>query len=90
MGRWSRGKGQTVVLVLSEAVLVLSEAVIESAAVTRGFYHEGHRGHEGWMGKGTCREGGARESRECREWVRVMIFGRWRAGVSHGGAETLR
>jgi hypothetical protein len=53
MGRWSQGKGQTVVLVLSEAVLVLSEAVIESAAVTRGFYREGHRGHEEkWRGLG--------------------------------------
>ncbi len=64
MGRWSPGKGQTVVLVLSEAVLVLSEAVlvlseavIESGTCARGFYHEGHRGHEGWMGKGTWREG---------------------------------
>jgi hypothetical protein len=27
-------------------VLVLSEAVIDSGACARGFYHEGHRGHE--------------------------------------------
>jgi hypothetical protein len=27
-------------------VLVLSAAVIDSGAGARGFYHEGHRGHE--------------------------------------------
>jgi hypothetical protein len=27
-------------------VLVLSEAVIDPGACARGFYHEGHRGHE--------------------------------------------
>ena len=38
--------GQIIVLVLSAAVLVLSVAVIDSGACARGFYHEGHRGHE--------------------------------------------
>ena len=36
----------SVVLVLNEVVLVLSAAVLDSGAGARGFYHEGHRGHE--------------------------------------------
>ena len=35
-----------VVLVLNEVVLVLSAAVLDPATGARGFYHEGHRGHE--------------------------------------------
>ena len=36
--------GQVIFLLV--LVLVLSEAVIDSGACARGFYHEGHRGHE--------------------------------------------
>ena len=78
-------KGKPVVLVLSEAVLVLSEAVIDSGTCARGFLAKTRSSP-----RGIWRAGVARESRECREWVRVMIFGKWRAGVSHGGAETRR
>jgi hypothetical protein len=43
---WSRGKGQTIVLVLSAAVLVLSAAVIDSGACARWPLKEA-QSHEG-------------------------------------------
>ena len=42
----SHEMGQVIFLLVLVLVLVLSEAVIDPGACARGFYHEGHRGHE--------------------------------------------